>query len=464
MSVGLNVEFDITTVTRTFRLLRVADYCLIFLCGLWGFQNLMMLVLLLWLGQFAEFSEYLMDVCFAAALMLGGAYLGSKNLGSIDHRYILGYVIGLPLIFLLLSSIVILSTEKSPSDVLVIWPTFAAFCIALGWGAAVRFILVRLHPTNIRLFHLLRFLRQQIIVCKPDRFKPPIIDRKLGLIVGVTAIVLLIAGNIGEFIAGLLRILGREAALHAYLSYLSYVPLLGGLALLVRARRYFQTSADELLKFDTRQPILFLRSFEDEEDERKLNRMKWWRFGRFFDYSVETRLARHFNAFGPFIAIGSPRDSVPQFGAARSKLSDDQWQDVVTTWMQAASVIVMFAGATHWLSWELTKVSQVKPERLLLLFRKGASWLPYDDSATRFATVKHSFSNTEWAPELAKIDKTETLCAIAFHPAGSLTVVRCELTTHDTYHLGALLAHFRMLTLAKSGVDGSFTPPSATEG
>jgi len=90
-----------------------------------------------------------------------------------------------------------------------------------------------------------------------------------------------------------------------------------GYFMLIRARRYFQISADSLLSVDKRKPILFLRSFKDDE------RVKFGGSERaFLDFSLETRLLNHFAGFGPFIAIGSPKDPIPQIGAARAVLSD----------------------------------------------------------------------------------------------------------------------------------------------
>jgi hypothetical protein len=133
---------------------------------------------------------------------------------------------------------------------------------------------------------------------------------------------------------------------------------LGGFLLLVKSREYFQISADSLLATDRRQPILFLRSFVD--DPRMVVRATWDQLVKIVDFSVETRLANHFMDFGPFIAVGSPLDKVPVPGAARVKLSDDQWQQWVTERMRACRIIVMYAGVTRWVGWELSEVVAAK--------------------------------------------------------------------------------------------------------
>jgi hypothetical protein len=79
------------------------------------------------------------------------------------------------------------------------------------------------------------------------------------------------------------------------------------------------------------------------------------------DFSLETRLAKHFSRFGPFIAVGSPKESLPQPGAARIFLPHDQWQDRILAWMQEAELIVMYAGRTQSVNWELRKKDEPPP-------------------------------------------------------------------------------------------------------
>jgi hypothetical protein len=97
-----------------------------------------------------------------------------------------------------------------------------------------------------------------------------------------------------------------------------------GIAILVRSRRYFQATADDLLRVDDRRPILLLRSFGDDENELFVIEGR-----KLLDFSLETRLSNYFKDYGPFIAIGSPRDPLPQIGAARAKLSSTEWQNAV---------------------------------------------------------------------------------------------------------------------------------------
>jgi hypothetical protein len=69
-----------------------------------------------------------------------------------------------------------------------------------------------------------------------------------------------------------------------------------GYFLLLRARRYFRVDAEALLAVDKRPPILFLRSFADDKKQKFSIADR-----ALIDFSLETRLAKHFSKFGPLI-------------------------------------------------------------------------------------------------------------------------------------------------------------------
>ena len=67
------------------------------------------------------------------------------------------------------------------------------------------------------------------------------------------------------------------------------------------------------------------------------------------------KLARYFLPFGPFLAIGSPRDALPKLGAMRLIRSDDEWQGEVMTLMEKAQLILASVGSSEWIKWELAE-------------------------------------------------------------------------------------------------------------
>jgi hypothetical protein len=200
--------------------------------------------------------------------------------------------------------------------------------------------------------------------------------------------------------------------------------------LLIRSKRYFQTSADALLDVDRRAPILFLRSFEDDERVKFGSEQQ-----HLLDFSVETRLANHLMRFGPFIAIGSPLDKVPQIGAARAKLSDDAWQGVVLGWARRNG---LFGNCASLPSADFCKNSSF-------------SFPPKDFAALRAAKRAARGSSTcarrSRRPNgllRSRRSIARTVRAITFAPHGSGTLIRSKFNSKDANHLAALLAHDRM--------------------
>ncbi len=238
-----------------------------------------------------------------------------------------------------------------------------------------------------------------------------------------------------------------------------FLGLIAGVAAfyaLFRAKQYFQVSADSLLASDQRKPILFLRAFSDDPRVTAMAGVGHEGLAQLMDLSVETRLANHFMAFGPFIAVGSPQDQVPQLGAARKRLSDEDWQQAVTAWMEEASVIVMYAGTTHWVGWELKQILDGGyAEKLILLFPpvlpfpgfRNRSWLKKQmpDVERRFEATKAAFAGTKWETAWSGIGKPETVICMRFLPGGEIAVTRSTRRSKDAYELAAALAHLGVI-------------------
>jgi hypothetical protein len=119
---------------------------------------------------------------------------------------------------------------------------------------------------------------------------------------------------------------------------------------------------------DARTAVLYLRSFGQdtvtaESRTRGVN--------KFLSElkTEEEQLAATVKPVGPMVAIGRPGESLPELGALRMYVSDDEWQSVVTSWLTCARLVVLrIAGNTEGLLWEIAQAPRcVAPERLVLL-------------------------------------------------------------------------------------------------
>jgi hypothetical protein len=160
-------------------------------------------------------------------------------------------------------------------------------------------------------------------------------------------------------------------------------------------------SAKEKLTQDHRPPVLFLRSFYNdnqwaEGDYYTMQPAPWLAGGvvnvltrgPVGEYGEESQLEQIFNKVGPLIAIGKPGDPLPPLGAHRLYVHRKKpWKSMVTELMRKASVVIIELSETRGVIWELqTAVRIVSPHRLLLL-------VPQEKDqyyATR-ETLKHVF-------------------------------------------------------------------------
>jgi hypothetical protein len=119
---------------------------------------------------------------------------------------------------------------------------------------------------------------------------------------------------------------------------------------------------------DAQSSVLYLRSFAEdsvtaESRPRGLN--------KFLSAlkTEEEQLAAAVAPVGPLVAIGRPGETLPELGALRLYVSDDQWQDVVIRWLKSARLVILrVAGNTEGLRWEISQAARlVPPERLVLL-------------------------------------------------------------------------------------------------
>jgi TM2 domain len=163
--------------------------------------------------------------------------------------------------------------------------------------------------------------------------------------------------------------------------------LLPGLALfLISARVGFQllrsgwkydvVSAEQLLASDPRRPVVYLRSFE-ADNEIVLHPDSLWKRAAtiLFDYAVtfspEQELAEVLNRVGPVIAIGKPGEPLPELGAARLYVGDADWKAKVADMMARSRLVIIRTGSTPNLQWEIEQAMTRVPRRQILFVSFG---------------------------------------------------------------------------------------------
>jgi hypothetical protein len=165
-----------------------------------------------------------------------------------------------------------------------------------------------------------------------------------------------------------------------------------------RFRRHRQPSAEQLLGSDTRAPVLWLRSFADDDLV-----LRDWDPGLqgTSDRTLEDVLTSDMWTYGPVVAVGAPGEKLPRLGASRGYFDDTKWHEAVAHWMAQACVIVLVIGKSKWIVWELENAIKHRYlSKLILVFppKSGA------DNAERWANVLSAFREMSCYEAMTQID------------------------------------------------------------
>ena len=436
-------EINISRQARALAWLRLTDYALVVLCGFWAIGLLSDLAFHFPSADAVTlvFESIILPIlCFAV-------YTGWRHVGVIDPAVWRAYRVVFPLLLgvclfslwgVLVEAGSLGGLMESGRDALsglsvAVWVGSVAL---LGWISLMLLQRMKITAMGATVDQILLALAKKAGVTAVQATGIKRINKPRGLVIGAVGLLILVALLLAPEPS-------NKSLANAFVRASQQISMLG-FFLLVRARRYFQIDADSLLAVDRRPPILFLRSFDDDEKDK----FKRWDKA-FLDFSLETRLSNHFSRFGPFIAIGSPKETVPQLGAARVLLSDDEWQPRVLSWMRNAKLIIMYSGKTHWVNWELRQLVQNEcTTRLLLMVPEIKSWRRSKRNEEIWARVEHVrqvFKHTPWEEELLTFDDFPGLRAMLFRPDGSMVMVKSRSRSRDSYHLAALIAHQQLL-------------------
>lgn len=147
----------------------------------------------------------------------------------------------------------------------------------------------------------------------------------------------------------------------------SLVALLTGVGGIGRGRRLRMPPASDILFQQQEAPVLFLRSFDDDDLIDPTPRMI--PLGDFFPRRYEESFARALRKLGPMIAIGRPGSRLPELGSQRLYVPDHAWKDAVEYLRTRAAAVLIVVGTTEGLWWEIdTSLVRLPRERLLFFF------------------------------------------------------------------------------------------------
>lgn len=132
-----------------------------------------------------------------------------------------------------------------------------------------------------------------------------------------------------------------------------------------RVLRLGEVGADDLLRADPRRPILYLRSFAD--DQLKAG-------GASDGWDFESVVVEALALAGPVVAVGGRTDRSLKLGAARTR-PESAWQSKVSEYIGQSLLVVVVVGTTSGLLWELeTLLTSGKVGQVVLILPplKGA--------------------------------------------------------------------------------------------
>lgn len=228
-------------------------------------------------------------------------------------------------------------------------------------------------------------------------------SRLKGRVLSATGSALLLIGSLGVFGARLFTS-GTGGFLDAFLRNMVFVVVGGGVICGIgglfysRGQQHLQATAEQATASDSRAPVLYLRSFEDDSVTKSSSLAGSYVLG-VRQFTEEQELTMALSQAGPVIAVGQPREQLPLLGAHRLYMDED-WQNRVIELMAGARLVVLRLGTTEGVWWEFEQaLVRVAPERLLLLVPSDP-----DDAYERFRQRAHPRVSLPALPDPPALD------------------------------------------------------------
>jgi hypothetical protein len=225
------------------------------------------------------------------------------------------------------------------------------------------------------------------------------------------------------------------------------------------ARRVAHADAREVIAADDRPVVVYLRSFADDRvriptgasPRRPLLESLSLRPTERFEEVV----AAHLASVGPVVAISDPDGPGRQLGAARTAMSahTDEWKSQVIQWLSAARLVVVTAGTTEGLRWELEQVAALGNGKSVFLLPPAATPALRARGAHLFQTLVQA---DVWPTPPIDVDTT---LAIAFDRDRSLHAISGDRRDEACYQEALIAAVNLLETKPTTITSGPAAPP-----
>jgi hypothetical protein len=151
-------------------------------------------------------------------------------------------------------------------------------------------------------------------------------------------------------------------ALALLIALVGVIITLTATAVLRLARARGRSGAERTRHRDPRPPVLYLRSFNDDDVALPCVLSARRPFLELFTLRTtdpfEESLAWELSTYGPVTAVGRPGGSTHTLGAARELFTDETWQGHVVERMSNARSIAVVIGETPGLEWEIETIAR----------------------------------------------------------------------------------------------------------
>jgi len=194
-----------------------------------------------------------------------------------------------------------------------------------------------------------------------------------------------------------------------------------------KATAYSKPDAQRVLRIDPRPPVLLLRAFQDDLATVGFRGKR-----------LEQVLVKLAARLGPPVAIGDPKETIPKLGAFRTYCPGDNndWQVVAKAWMKESRMIMLFAGYTDNLMWEVEQIGQLD------LFSKTILFFPStkkQDRKKRWEWIRFQLHRIYDAELLGHI-QPDVLTAIAHTPSGKPVFIMSGSIEQADFEISARIA------------------------